>query len=471
MREHERLYLDGAWVPSEGSGAIEVVEAATEEVMGRVPAGVPADVDRAVAAARAAFPAWSQTSVAERIEVLSEVAAGINSRIDELADLVSAEVGMPRAQTPLIQVALAMVDFSNTAAALAEHSAETVVGHSLVVREPVGVVGAIAPWNFPLHQVAAKVAPALATGCTVVLKPSEQAPLTAFVLFDILDGLLPPGVCNLVTGAGPAVGRALVAHPGVDMVSFTGSTPTGRQVAADAAPTVKRVALELGGKSANLILDDADLERAVTDGVGKCYLNAGQACQALTRMLVPSERLAEAEEIAVAAAAIYEPGDPFAPDTLMGPLVSSAQRSRVREHILRATSEGARLLTGGAEAPEHLDRGYYVRPTVFSDVTPAMAVAREEIFGPVLALMGHDGDDHAVALANDSIYGLAGGVWSSDPDRALSVARRLRCGQVELNGAIFNPEAPFGGYRQSGNGRELGRAGLDEYLETKAIQR
>ncbi len=348
---------------------------------------------------------------------------------------------------------------------------EEQVGNSVLAREPVGVVGAITPWNYPLHQISAKVAPALAAGCTIVVKPSEVTPLNAFVLAEIMGAVgVPAGVFNLVTGYGPVVGEALAASPVVDMISFTGSTRAGKRVAEVAAQTIKRVALELGGKSPNVVLSDADLQAAVVDGIGKCFLNSGQTCSALTRMLVPRERLAEAEAIAAAALEQIRLGDPFEEGTTLGPLVSDAQRQRVRDYIRTGQEEGAKLVAGGAEAPEGLERGYFVRPTVFSEVRPEMTIAQEEIFGPVLALMPYESEDEAVEIANGTIYGLAGGVWSGDPEHARQVARRLRTGQVEINGATFNPLAPFGGYKQSGHGRELGRYGLEEFLEVKAIQ-
>jgi acyl-CoA reductase-like NAD-dependent aldehyde dehydrogenase len=345
------------------------------------------------------------------------------------------------------------------------------VGNSLIVREPIGVVGAITPWNYPLHQIAAKVAPALAAGCTVVLKPSEVAPLNAFVLAEVFEEIgLPAGVFNLVTGVGPVVGEAIAAHTDVDMVSFTGSTRAGKRVSEVASGTVKRVALELGGKSANVILDDADLAKAIPDGVAKCFLNSGQTCSALTRMLVPRERLSEVEDLAVAAAEAFTPGDPFEPSSRLGPLVSGAQRDRVRNFIDKGVGEGATLLTGGVEAPEGLSAGFFIRPTVFSSVTRDMTIARDEIFGPVLSIIPYDTEEEAIDIANDSEYGLAGGVWSGDPERAKAVARQLRTGQVEVNGGGFNPLAPFGGYKQSGNGREYGSFGLEEFLEVKAMQ-
>mgnify|MGYP003346806497 CR=1 FL=1 len=465
------LYIDGAWVPSTGSGTIEVIDSTTEAVLGTVPEGTVEDVERAVAAAAAAFPGWAATPLEERTALLTKVAEGLGARMDDLADLIAHEVGMPRTLSQLIQVGLPYNSFATAAQVAGEFEWERTVGNSLVVREPVGVVGAITPWNYPLHQIAAKVAPALAAGCTVVLKPSEVAPLNAFVLADVMaEAGVPAGVFNLVTGFGPVVGEAIAAHPAVDMVSFTGSTRAGKRVSEVASATVKRVALELGGKSANIILDDADLAVAVPDGVGKCYLNSGQTCSALTRMLVPREKLAEAEELARTAAEAFTPGDPFDPATRLGPLVSAVQRDRVRTYIQAGLDEGAVLVTGGGEAPDGLDHGFFVRPTVFSGVTRDMAIAREEIFGPVLVLMPYDSEEEAVEIANDTEYGLAGGVWSGDRDHALAVARRLRTGQVEVNGGSFNPMAPFGGYKQSGNGREFGDYGLDEFLETKALQ-
>jgi acyl-CoA reductase-like NAD-dependent aldehyde dehydrogenase len=472
VRVHDRLYVDGAWVPSTDTGAIEVVEAGTGEVIGRIPAGTAEDADAAVRAARRAFPAWSATPAADRTALLTRVGERLQDRMDEIATLVAREVGMPKQLSMLVQVGLPMTTFSSQAGLVADFPFEERIGSSLVVREPVGVVAAITPWNYPLHQIAAKVAPALAAGCTVVLKPSEVAPLNAFVLAEILDEVgVPAGAFNLVTGTGEVVGEALTSHPEVDMVTFTGSTRAGRRVAEVAARTVKRVALELGGKSANVLLPDADLERAVRDGVAKCFLNSGQTCSALTRMLVPRDRLAEAERIAADEATRWAPGDPFADGTLLGPLASGAQRERVRSYIRSGVEEGARLVTGGEEPPDGLDAGYYVRPTVFSEVAPHMRIAQEEIFGPVLSILPYDTEDEAVEIANGTIYGLAGGVWSGDPAHAEAVARRLRTGQVEINGGAFNPLAPFGGYKQSGHGRELGPHGLDEFLEVKSLQR
>ena len=467
----DRLYIGGEWVPSTGTGTIDVIDSTTEEVMGSIPEGSTKDVDLAVAAARAAFPAWSATPVEKRTELLTQVSQALATRMDDLAHLITREVGMPLMLSQLVQVGLPMTTFGSMAQVAADFTWEQTVGNSLIVREPIGVVGAITPWNYPLHQIAAKVAPALAAGCTVVLKPSEVAPLNAFVLAEVFEEIgLPAGVFNLVTGVGPVVGEAIAAHTDVDMVSFTGSTRAGKRVSEVASGTVKRVALELGGKSANVILDDADLAKAIPDGVAKCFLNSGQTCSALTRMLVPRERLSEVEDLAVAAAEAFTPGDPFEPSSRLGPLVSGAQRDRVRNFIDKGVGEGATLLTGGVEAPEGLSAGFFIRPTVFSDVTRDMTIARDEIFGPVLSIIPYDTEEEAIDIANDSEYGLAGGVWSGDPERAKAVARQLRTGQVEVNGGGFNPLAPFGGYKQSGNGREYGSFGLEEFLEVKAMQ-
>ncbi len=467
----DRLFIGGEWVEPEGRSTIDVVNPATEEVMGSIPEGSPADVDRAAAAARAAFDGWAQTSREERAGHLEAIAGGLTERADEIAATISQELGMPVKLSRMIQAGLPTMTFGSMPQLIGEVEWEQQVGNSLIVREAAGVVGAITPWNYPLHQIAAKVAPALAAGCTVVLKPSEVVPLNAFILAEVIEAAgLPAGVFNLVTGTGPVVGEAIASHPQVDMVSFTGSTRAGRRVSELASATVKPVAMELGGKSPNVILDDADLAAAVADGVGKCFLNSGQTCSALTRMLVPRAKLAEAEGIAAAAAEHFTPGDPFEETTRLGPLVSDTQRERVRGYIEKGSAEGAKLVTGGAEAPEGLDRGYFVRPTVFSEVESSMTIAQEEIFGPVLAILPYDDEDDAVRIANDSRYGLAGGVWSGDPEHAKAVARRIRTGQVEINGGTFNPLAPFGGYKQSGHGRELGRFGIEEYLQVKSLQ-
>ena len=471
MIERDKLYIDGAWVEPDGRTTIDVYHSGTEEVMGRIPDGTPADIDRAVAAARAAFDSWSQVDLEERSKYLQRINEGLQARMGDIAQTVAAEVGMPLNLANLIQAGLPLMTFGSLPGILESFPVEEQVGNSRVVREPGGVVGANTPWNYPLHQVAAKVAPALAAGCTVVLKPSEVAPLSAFILADVIHEVgLPAGVFNLVTGTGPVVGEALAAHPEVDMISFTGSTRAGKRVSELAAQTIKRVSLELGGKSPNIILEDADLEKAVKAGVGAAFLNSGQTCSALTRMLVPRSRLAEAEEIAVKAAESYTLGDPLAEGTRLGPLASDVQRERVRDYIRKGIDEGAKLILGGPEAPEGLAKGYFVKPTIFSGVDTSMTIAQEEIFGPVLSILPYDTEDDAVRIANDTVYGLAGAVWAADPERAKAVARRLRTGQVEVNGGSFNPVAPFGGYKQSGHGRELGKFGLEEFLEVKSLQ-
>jgi aldehyde dehydrogenase (NAD+) len=469
--QRDKLFVGGEWVDPAGDGRIDVHNPATEEVIGSIPEGTPEDVDRAAAAARKAFETWSTTTPAERAPYLAAIGAALNERGDELAGLVATELGMPLKLSRMIQAGLPAMTFSSMPELMEHVQWEIEIGNSLIVREPVGVVGAITPWNYPLHQIALKVAPALAAGCTVVLKPSEVVPLNAFVLADVIEAAgLPPGVFNLVTGFGPEVGEAIVRSPEVDMVSFTGSVRTGRRVSELASEHVKPVTLELGGKSPNVILEDADFERAVADGVGKCFLNSGQTCSALTRMIVPREKLEEAEGIAAAAAGKFALGDPFDESTRLGPVVSETQRERVRGYIEKGIEEGARVVTGGAEAPAERERGYFVQPTVFSDVTSDMTIAQEEIFGPVLVLIPHDGEDDAVRIANDTDYGLAGGVWSGDEERAKSVARRLRMGQIEINGGAFNPMAPFGGYKRSGHGREAGPFGIEEFLTAKSLQ-
>src|SRR3954469_7717856 len=468
----DKLYIGGEWVDPASEETIEIVNPTTEEVIGRIPAGTPEDVDKAVAAARKAFETWSQTPIEVRAETCAGIAAKLAERGDELAALIATELGMPLTLSKMIQAGLPTMSFGSMAEQIEKVEWEEEVGNSLIVREPLGVVGAITPWNYPLHQIAAKVAPAIAAGCTVVLKPSEVVPLNAFVLAEIFDAVgLPAGVFNLVTGYGPVVGEAIAGHAGVDAVSFTGSTRAGKRVSELAAASVKPVTCELGGKSANVILDDADLQKAVTDGVSKCFLNSGQTCSALTRMLVPRQKLEAAEQIAAAVAQAFTPGDPFGEESKLGPLVSDTQRDRVRGYIRKGVEEGARLVTGGEEAPEGLEKGYFVQPTVFSDVSNDMTIAQEEIFGPVLSIIPYDSEDEAVAIANDSIYGLAGGVWSGDPEHAVKVARRIRTGQVEINGGAFNPLAPFGGFKQSGHGRELGYLAIEEYLGVKALQR
>ncbi|MFN8175896.1 MAG: aldehyde dehydrogenase family protein [Solirubrobacteraceae bacterium] len=472
VQVRDRLYVGGEWVEPSSETTIDVVESATEEVIGRVPDGDSADVDRAARAARAAFDGWAATPLEERIAALERIAEQVKSRLDVFAETVARELGMPVALAGPVQVKGPIAQFRGQRKLAEQIAWREEIGNSIVLREPVGVVGAITPWNFPLQQISTKVAPAMAAGCTVVVKPSEMTPLTAFLLADAIEEAgLPAGVFNLVSGTGPVTGEALASHPEIDVVSFTGSTRAGRRVSELAAQSVKSVTVELGGKSPNVILDDADLEAAIADGIQNCFLNSGQVCSALTRMLVPRERLAEAEELATRAAEATPVGDPFAEGTFVGPLVSATQRDRVRSYIERGVEDGAKLLTGGADAPEGLERGFYVRPTVFSQVDPESAIAQEEIFGPVLAIIPYDDEDEAVRIANDTIYGLSGAVWSGDEERAIDVAARIRTGQISINGGAYNPLAPFGGFKQSGHGRENGRYGLEEYLSAKALQR
>jgi acyl-CoA reductase-like NAD-dependent aldehyde dehydrogenase len=471
MENRDRIYVGGAWVPSTGTERIDVVNPTTEEVVGRIAEGTPEDVDRAVAAAKEAFPGWAETSSDDRAKYLQRIAEGLQARMEPLAKLITEEMGMPVRLSQIIQVGLPMTTFMSMSQVLQEVKFEEQIGNSRVVREPIGVVGCITPWNYPLHQIAAKVAPALAAGCTVVLKPSEVAPLNAFVLADIIEEIgLPAGVFNLVSGTGLTVGEAIASHPDIDMVSFTGSTRAGRRVSELAAQRVKKIAVELGGKSPNVILEDADLQRAVASGVQDAYLNSGQTCSALTRMIVPRSKLAEVEELARQNAATYTPGDPFADGTRLGPLANATQLERVRGYIKKGLDEGAKLVTGGDDLPDGIDKGYFVKPTIFSEVKPDMTIAQEEIFGPVLSIIPYEDEDDAVRIANDTIYGLSGGVWSGDPEHALKVAKRIRTGQISINGGQFNPLAPFGGYKQSGHGRELGRFGLEEFLTVKSLQ-
>ncbi len=472
MRVQDKFFIGGEWVAPSARETIDVHNAGTGEVMGRIPAGAEKDVDAAVRAARGALEAWSSREPSFRAELLEKVAAGLKARSDELARLIAQEVGMPLKMASRIQVGLPVANFSNYSKILPQFKFEERVGNSVVVREPVGVVGAITPWNYPLHQIALKVAPALAAGCTVVLKPSEIAPFNAFVLAEVMQAAgLPKGVFNLVSGFGAPAGEALVKHPGVDMISFTGSTRAGKRISELAAQSVKRVALELGGKSASVILDDADLATAVKGTVNGCYLNSGQTCTALTRMLVPQSKYDEAAKLAAEAAKGFTVGDPLAETTKLGPLSSQAQLERVRGYIRKGVAEGAELLAGGDTPPEGVPAGgYYVRPTVFGKVKNDMTIAQEEIFGPVLSIIPYRDEEDAVRIANDSVYGLAGAVWSKDESRAQRVARRIRAGQVDVNGGAFNMNAPFGGFKQSGHGREAGVYGLEEFLEYKSLQ-
>ncbi|MET8451616.1 aldehyde dehydrogenase family protein [Streptomyces sp. NPDC005209] len=461
MKPHDGLYIDGAWRPAAGQDLIEVVNPADEQVIGHVPAGTALDVDSAVRAARAALPAWAATPPAERSARLIALRDVLVARREEIAETVTAELGAPLAFSQTVHAGVPIAVAGSYAELAATHSFEERVGNSTVHHEPVGVVGAITPWNYPLHQIVAKVAPALAAGCTIVLKPAENTPLTAQLFAEAVhEAGLPAGVFNLVTGLGQVAGQALAEHPDVDLVSFTGSTAVGRHIGAVAGGAVKRVALELGGKSANVILPSADLAKAVGVGVANVMSNSGQTCSAWTRMLVHTSQYDEAVELAAAAAAKY--GD------RIGPVVSARQLDRVRGYIERGVAEGARLVAGGAQPPR--EKGYFVSPTVFADVTPQMAIAQEEIFGPVLTVLRYEDEEDALRIANGTVYGLAGAVWAGDEAEAVAFARRMDTGQVDINGGRFNPLAPFGGYKQSGVGRELGAHGLAEYLQTKSLQ-
>ena len=463
-------WIDGRAVPFDGP-VIEVVNPATGAVVATVPAGTAADVDRAVAAAAAAFPGWAATPPAERAAVLRRLAAGLGARGEEIAAAMTLEMGAPITFTRAVAVGLPPMSVEAFAKVAEDFPWTEEIGNSLIVREPIGVVGAIVPWNFPVQQIVTKVVPALLAGNSVVLKPSEVAPLAARIFAEAAaEAGLPAGVLNVVHGTGEVVGEAIAGHAGVDMVSFTGSTRAGKRVSAVAAGTVKRVALELGGKSANVILPDADLPAAVDRGLSGAWANAGQICGAYTRMLVPAALQDQVVDLLREAAAKYTVGDPAAPGTTLGPLASEVQRERVAGYIDKGIAEGARLVHGGPGRPEGLGSGAYVRPTIFADVDPDSVIAQEEIFGPVLAVIPYADDEDAVRIANNTVYGLNGAVFG-EPEHALAIARRMRTGQVDVNGAPFNPFAPFGGYKQSGNGREYGRQGLEEFLETKAIQR
>jgi aldehyde dehydrogenase (NAD+) len=472
MIVYDKLYYDGTWQTPSGTDTIEVISSATEEAVARVPRGTAEDVDRAVRAARRAFEGgWGQSSVAERAEWLDKLAAAMKTRVPAMAEAIAHEVGTALGYATKVQVEFPVSMIGLNAKFIREARLEEELGSSVVIKEPVGVVGCITPWNYPLHQVICKIAPALAAGCTVVLKPAELAPLSGFALADAaLEIGLPAGVLNVVSGSGRIVGEALIAHPDVDMVSFTGSLQAGRRIASVAGDGIKKVCLELGGKSAFVILDDAPFEKAVAAGVNNCMQNSGQTCSAWTRMLVPRERHDEAAELGKAQLAKLTLGDPFDPKTKLGPLASSGQRDSVLGYIEQGRKEGARVIMGGGR-PSHLPKGFFVEPTIFANVHNRMSIAQEEIFGPVLAILPYGSEDEAVCLANDSIYGLAGGVWAGTPERAMQVARRLRTGQVDINGGRFNVLAPFGGYKKSGIGREIGPLALDEFFQLKSIQR
>ena len=471
MYVRERLYIGGAWVSARSGRIIPVIDPATEAQIGHVPEGDERDIDDAAHAARRVLGKWSGLAPERRAEYLRSICENLAARSEELIHLVSVDVGMPRRMAARMQVSLPIAILGQYAELAGRFEFEQRVGNSLVIRDPLGVVGCITPWNYPLFQIATKLGPALAAGCTVVLKPSEVAPLVTFVLAEAVEAAgVPPGVVNLVTGFGQVAGESLVTHPEVDAISFTGSTRAGRRIAELAGRLVRPVGLELGGKSASIILDDADLETAVRATVNSCFLNSGQTCIALTRMLVPQSRYEEAARLAVAAAERLTVGDPRDERTKLGPLVSAVQRDRVREFIRQGVASGAELLTGGSEAPPGLEKGFYVQPTVFGRVRPDSAIAQREIFGPVLAVMTYRDEDEAVDIANGTPYGLSGGVWSASDARATEVARRLRTGQVDINGGAFNLSAPIGGYKQSGYGRELGVYGLESFTQYKSLQ-
>lgn len=470
MGDYGKIFIDGQWIEPAGKDSVGVVNPCTEETIATVRMGASEDVDRAVKAARRAFSSWSRTSVKVRSEFLTKIAAALTARQNEIGDIIAREMGMPNQFARMIQVGLPIAVLNSYIPVLENFQFEHAIERTQIVREPVGVCGFITPWNYPLHQIIGKVAPAIAAGCTMVLKPSQLAPLNAYCLAEIMEEVgLPAGVFNLVMGAGSKVGNALALHPDVDMISLTGSTRSGTLVAQAAAETIKRVTLELGGKSANIILDDADLSTAVTKGVYGCFLNSGQTCIALSRMLVPAGKQKEAAEIARSAVASIKMGDAFEEGIYMGPVIDADQRRSVCGYIESGMKDGATLVAGGPERPEGLPKGYYVKPTVFTDVKSDMIIAKEEIFGPVLSIMPYGDESEAVKIANDSIYGLSGCVWSGDVERAKRVARQIRTGQVFINDAFFDVNAPAGGYKQSGIGRERSKYGLEEYLEIKAI--
>ena len=470
MKQYLQFYIDGRWVDPSEPRTLDVIDPATEQPIAQIALGGQKDVDLAVQAARRAFETYSRTTREERIALLQRIMASYQKRYDEIAETISREMGAPIWLSKAAQAATGLAHLGQTLQVLQGYEFEQQRGTARIVREPIGVCGFITPWNWPVNQILCKVAPALAAGCTMVLKPSEIAPLNAILVAEVLhDAGVPPGVFNLVNGDGPTVGAALSKHPGIDMMSFTGSTRAGIEVAKAAADTVKRVAQELGGKSANIILEDADFAKAVAGGVTGCFLNSGQSCNAPTRMLVPAARHDEAVEIAKAAAAAVKPGDPFKDGTTIGPVVSEAQWKKIQGLIQKGIDEGATLVTGGTGRPEGLDKGYYVKPTIFANVRNDMTIAREEVFGPVLAILPYKNEDEAIQIANDTPYGLSGYVTAGTVEKAKQVASRLRTGNVHLNGAGADFAAPFGGYKQSGNGREWGEFGFEEFLETKAL--
>ena len=471
MHAREQLYIDGKWIDSLGKGSIDVINPATEEIIGRVPVGSTKDVDKAVVAAKSAFDSWSKSSIEERIELLNALSNAFKERGEELAQTITSEVGTPIGYSRVAMVGTPRVVSRSYAKILEDYVWEEEIRNSIICKEPIGVCAFITPWNFPLHQIIGKVAPAIAAGCTMILKPSKEAPLSAFILAEILDEIgLPAGVFNLVSGHGSEVGDYMSSHPDVDMVSFTGSTGAGVSVSQSAAPTIKRVTLELGGKSANVALEDADPVLVAKKAIGACHQNSGQTCSALTRLIIPESMNKQVCDIIAEKNDSYLVGNPLDEKTRCGPMVSLRQQLSVTEYIQSGIDEGANLISGGLGMPDGIEKGFYVKPTIFANVTPEMKIWKEEIFGPVLVITTYNTESEALKLANDSIYGLSGGVWSEDPDRAVNFAKKMRTGQVSVNGGSFNVSAPFGGYKLSGNGRELGTHGLDEFLEIKSIQ-
>ena len=471
MSSYDKHYYDGAWQASSGTETVAVISSSTEAEVARVPRGTAADVDKAVKAARCGFETWRRLSVEDRAQWLEKLAAAMKTRVPQLAEAISHEVGTALAYATKVQVEFPIMMIGMNAKFIREAKLEEELGNSLVIKEPIGVVGCITPWNYPLHQIVCKIAPALAAGCTIVLKPAEMAPVSAFMLAEAAHEIgLPAGVLNIVSGSGRVVGEAIVAHPDVDMVSFTGSLQAGRRIASVAGDGIKKVCLELGGKSAFVVLDDAPFDKAIAAGVNNCMQNSGQTCSAWTRMLVPRARHDEAVELAKAQLAKLTLGDPFDQNTRLGPLASAGQRDSVLEFIEQGKKEGATLVAGGGR-PAEPAKGFYVEPTIFANVDNKMGIAQEEIFGPVLVIIPYDTEADAVAIANDSPYGLAGGVWAGTPERALAVAKQLRTGQVDINGGRFNVLAPFGGYKKSGIGREIGPLALEEFFQLKSIQR
>ncbi len=470
MPHHHQFYIDGQWVAPAGGSLIDVINPATEEAVATIAAGGAADVDRAVAASRRAFESYSQTSREERLDLLGRIVSIYRKRTDELAEAISTEMGAPLAFARERHVPAGLGHLTRAIEVLKTYQFDETINATLITREPIGVVGLITPWNWPLNQIACKVGPALAAGCTMVLKPSEIAPLSALIFAEILDEAgVPPGVFNLVNGDGPQVGQAIASHPDIDMVSFTGSTRAGILVAKAAADTVKRVHQELGGKSPNILLDDADFDAAVTHGARSCFANSGQSCNAPTRLLVPADRQEEVVAIARRIADETVVGDPRAASTTIGPVVSKVQFDRIQDLIDAGIKEGATLVAGGPGRPAGLNRGYYVQPTVFADVRNDMRIAQEEIFGPVLSILPYKDEEDAIRMANDTVYGLSSYVTSGDLERSRRVARRIRAGMVHLNGSRGDTAAAFGGYKQSGNGREWGRFGFEEFLEIKSM--